>query len=71
MGYLFLCLQLEYFQQIVWYNDKNLYIFSPTKISKVVNRELKSQLVTNQVRNHEKEDEQIPTIKTTKDYTAE
>lgn len=47
----------EFLDQIVWYNDKNLYIFSPTKISKVVNRELKSQLVTNQVRNHEKEDE--------------
>jgi purine-binding chemotaxis protein CheW len=47
----------EFLDQIVWYNDKNLYIFSPTKISKIVNRELRNQLVANQVRNHETEDE--------------
>lgn len=38
----------EFLDQIVWYNDKNLYIFSPAKISEVVTRELKGQLVANQ-----------------------
>ena len=37
----------EFLDQIVWYNDKNLYIFSPAKISEVVTRALKSQLVAN------------------------
>jgi len=37
----------EFLDQIVWYNNKNLYIFSPAQISEVVTRELKSQLVAN------------------------
>ena len=37
----------EFLDEIVWYNEKNLYIFSPEKISEVVTRELKGQLVAN------------------------
>ena len=43
----------EFLDQIVWYNDKNLYIFSPAKISEVVTKELKSQLVASQDLSHE------------------
>ena len=35
----------EFLDEIVWYNDKNLYIFSPEKIAEVVYRELKNQIV--------------------------
>ena len=47
----------EFLDQIVWYNEKNLYIFSPAKISEVVTRELKSQLVAKKDANLQSESE--------------
>ena len=35
----------EFLEDIVWYKDENLYIFSPLKLSKIVARELKGQVV--------------------------
>ncbi len=34
----------EFIDEIVWYNNKNLFIFSPQKIAHVVERELKHQI---------------------------
>jgi len=34
-----------FLEDIVWYKDENLYIFSPLKLSKIVARELKGQVV--------------------------
>lgn len=45
----------EFLDQIVWYNNKNLYIFSPAQISEVVTRELKTQLVANKDANLQSE----------------
>jgi len=35
----------EFIDEIVWYDNKNLFIFSPQKIAHVVSRELKHQIV--------------------------
>ena len=43
----------EFLDEIVWYNDKNLYIFSPEKIAEVVYRELKNQIVATKEANTE------------------
>jgi purine-binding chemotaxis protein CheW len=35
----------EFLDEIVWYEEKNLYIFSPSKIARAVSRELNGQIV--------------------------